>query len=1139
PAEARTGAALRTVLVDQQVTHAMLPPVVLATLADEADRPLPLKGLMVGAEACPGELVARWSPGRCMINAYGPTETTVSATMSLPLSGSEPPPIGGPIWNTRVYVLDAALEPVPPGVAGELYVAGAGLARGYLNRPALTAERFVADPHASTPGGRMYRTGDLARWRADGVLEFLGRADQQVKIRGQRIEPGEIEAALLVLPAIAQAAVLARDDGPGGDKQLVGYIVPAPDTTPDLPALRRQLAERLPDYMVPAALVTLDALPLTPNGKLDRKALPAPQRQAEAARAPRTPQEAVLCALFAEVLGLERVGIDDNFFALGGHSLLATRLASRVRTALGRELAIRSVFEAPTVAKLAEQLTVADMHRPPLHAQPRPDRLPLSPAQARLWFLHRMEGASATYNIPLALRLEGDLDVAALTEALADIAARHESLRTVFPEQDGIPHQRILPPEQARPPLRFDTIREADLAAHLAEAATEPFALTRETPLRARLFHLAPQRHVLVLVLHHIAGDGWSLQPLTRDLTQAYAARRGGTAPTWPGLEVQYGDYTLWQRELLGMESDPDSLLARQLAFWRGALAGAPAELSLPTDRPRPPLASYRGGSVTRRFDAELHRRLLALARISGASLFMLLQAGLAALLCRLGGGTDIPLGTPVAGRTEPALEGLVGFFVNTLVLRTDLSGDPSFTTLLGRVREGALAAYAHQEVPFERVVEALQPARSAARHPLFQVMLVLQNTAEAALTLPGLTAQAETVASQVAKFDLTFSFRERSGSEAGSGGGLPAASGGARTEPGELEAGLEYALDLFDHGTAEMMLARLERLLRAVVAAPELPLHQLEVLAHEERDRLLEGFNATTHPLPPAVLPALVEAQVAHAPDATAVVFGDATLSYAALNTLANRLAHHLIGLGVGPESLVGVCLERSTELVVALLAVLKAGGAYLPLDPDYPEARLAHMLDDARPVVVLTANVLASRLPQTVPSLDASEAQAQRDHASDHAPTATEPTVPLLLLDAPEIQARLDQAPQHNPTNAERTALLRPTHPAYVIYTSGSTGQPKGVVITHAGAAAFLHWACGIFTRDDLAAVMASTSTCFDLSVFEIFAPLCCGGRVIVARDPIHLPAPATAATLLNTVPSAIAELLRQGAIPASVRV
>ncbi|MDQ1740477.1 MAG: hypothetical protein QOE53_2129, partial [Pseudonocardiales bacterium] len=864
PGRHRDPQYLVDVIVRQRVTVLHFVPSLLRAFLDHPDCSAcsKLRHVICSGEALAGDLSSQFFmhlPDAKLHNLYGPTEAAIDVTAwtCRPADGAMTPPIGGPIWNTRVYVLDAALEPVAAGVSGELYVAGAGHARGYLNRPALTAERFVADPYATAPGGRMYRTGDLARWRADGVLEFLGRADQQVKIRGRRIEPGEIETALLALPGIAQAAVLARDDGPGGDKQLVGYIVPAPATTPDVPALRRQLAERLPDYMVPGAIVTLEVLPLTPNGKLDRKALPAPERQADAARAPRTPQEEILCALFAEVLALERVGIDDNFFALGGHSLLATRLASRVRTSLGCELAIRSVFEAPTVAELANRLTITDATRPALHPQPRPDRLPLSPAQARVWFLHRMEGASATYNIPLALRLDGELDTQALEVALADVAARHESLRTVFPEQDGIPHQHILPFEQARPPLRLDAIREADLAAHLAEAAAEPFALTHETPLRARLFRLAPRRHVLLLLLHHIAGDGWSLQPLTRDLAQAYAARRAGTAPAWPELDVQYADYTLWQRDLLGAENDPDSLLARQLAFWRSALAGAPEELSLPTDRARPPLASYRGGSVTLRLDAELHRRLLALARSSGASLFMLLQAGLAALLCRLGAGTDIPLGTPIAGRTEPALEGLVGFFVNTLVLRTDLSGDPSFHELLARVRHGALTAYAHQEVPFERVVEALQPARSASRHPLFQVMLVLQNTAEVELTLPGLTARAEPVASQVAKFDLTFSFRELletaaapATSEAGSAESS-AASGGARAEPGGIEVSLTYASDLFDADTVSRFADHYRTLLAGMVENPQANIAQLALLSEQQQQQMLVDFNRTDADFP------------------------------------------------------------------------------------------------------------------------------------------------------------------------------------------------------------------------------------------------------------------------------------------------
>ena len=517
----RSGPALREELIARRTTHATLPPAVLATL--EGGNDLSLRGLIVAGEVCSGELIARWSPGRRMINAYGPTETTVCATMTGSLSSSQVPAlIGSPIWNTRVYVLDAWLEPVPIGASGELYVAGAGLARGYLNRAGLTAERFMADPHAREPGRRMYRTGDLARWRAEGTLEFFGRADQQVKIRGIRIEPGEIEAVLTGLPGVGQAAVIAREEAPGGGKQLVAYVVAAPAGTGlEEASLRRELLQRLPDYMVPAAFVFLEALPLTPNGKLDRRALPAPERRRKKGyRAPRTPTEEVLCGLFAEVLQLERVGIEDSFFALGGHSLLATRLVSRVRSTLGVELAIRTLFEAPTVAELVRCVHAGQGPlRPPLVVQPRPERLPLSYAQQRLWFLNRLEGPSATYNIPIALRLEGDLDVVALEAALADVVARHESLRTIFLEaEDGTPFQEILPAEQARPPLFIEAVAESELATRLAQGASTAIDLSREIPLRAWLLRLEPQRHVLLLVLHHIAGDGWSLGPLCRDL---------------------------------------------------------------------------------------------------------------------------------------------------------------------------------------------------------------------------------------------------------------------------------------------------------------------------------------------------------------------------------------------------------------------------------------------------------------------------------------------------------------------------------------------------------------------------------------------------------------------------------------------
>ena len=534
-------------------------------------------------------------------------------------------------------------------------------------------------------------------------------------------------------------------------------------------------------------------------------------------------------------MGLERVGIDENFFALGGHSLLATRLISRVRAVLGVELPVRALFEAPSVAVLVSRLREGRPARPALLAQVRPARLPLSYAQQRLWFLYRLEGPSATYNLPAALRLAGELDAGALEGALAEVVARHESLRTVFPEEHGVPFQRVLPVEEAAPVFLTEDVSEAALAERLAAAAATPFELSGELPLRAWLFRVAPRCHVLLLLLHHIAGDGWSLGPLGRELAQAYAARCRGEPSAFTALPVQYADYTLWQRELLGEEDDPESVLARQLSFWRRALAGAPEELNLPAERPRPALASYRGGTVPVRVEAALHRGLLELAQASGASLFMVLQAGLAALLSRLGAGEDIPIGSPVAGRGERALEALIGFFVNTLVLRTDVSGDPSFRALIGRVRAFDLEAYGHQDVPFERVVEALQPDRSFARHPLFQVMLVLQNAPGVELVLPGLRIHPEALGSNVAKFDLTLSLRERLG---------------AGRAPLGLEGELEYSVERFERRTAEALVGRLVRVLEAGVGRPEVPLHRLEVLGPEERHTLLEEFNATARPV-------------------------------------------------------------------------------------------------------------------------------------------------------------------------------------------------------------------------------------------------------------------------------------------------
>ncbi|TYK45817.1 non-ribosomal peptide synthetase [Actinomadura decatromicini] len=774
-----------------------VPSAVSALLARGGPR-LDAGDVALGGEALPPQLVRdvrALLPDARISNIYGPTEATVFVTGWYDDGNAEGrAPIGRPMANTRAYVLDGALKPVPVGVPGELYLAGDGLARGYLNRPSLSAERFVACPYGG-PGERMYRTGDLVRWNQDGHIEYLGRLDHQVKVRGFRIELGEIEAALAEHPDVTQSVVVARRDA-AGDTVLAGYVVGSADPA----ALRAFAARTLPGHMVPSAIVVLDAMPLTPNGKLDRDALPEPEFTASsAARAPRDAREEILCGIVADVLGLDRVGVDDGFFDLGGDSLKATRVAARARAALGVELPVRALFETPTVAGLAGfAASAGGAARPAPRAGERPAPLPVSPAQERLWFLNRLEGPTATYTMPIPLRLTGAVDADAMRSALRDVVARHESLRTLFADADGEACQVVLPPDEADPV--FTVAETGDVRGALFADATRGFDLARELPVRAHLYRLGPDEHLLLIVLHHIAGDGWSMAPLARDVITAYLARRDGRAPEWAPLPVQYADYALWQRELLGSEDDPGSLAARQLAYWTHALAGLPDEIRLPSDRPRPGRASYRGGQVAFDVPAGVADGLRALARDHQVSVFMVLQAALAALLTRLGGGTDVPIGSPVAGRTDAALDDLVGVFVNTLVLRTDTSGDPAFAELLARVREADLAAYAHQDVPFERVVEALNPARSLARHPLFQVMLTLQNNPEASVELPGLDVAVEPVDAGVAKFDLEFLLED-----AGGGGFLGT---------------LEYALDLFDRETADRLAGWYRGTLEAVVAS-------------------------------------------------------------------------------------------------------------------------------------------------------------------------------------------------------------------------------------------------------------------------------------------------------------------------------
>src|SRR5499425_1360040 len=1061
----------------------------------ELGRMLVLRHVIFGGEALDVRRLEDWyerhlDSAPALVNMYGITETTVHVShilldrhLALTASGNL---IGRGIPNLRIYVLDGCLEPVPVGVVGELYIAGAGVGRGYVGRGGLTAERFVADRYGAA-GGRMYRSGDLARWRGDGVLEFVGRADQQVKVRGFRIEPGEIEAALLRHESVSQAVVVARVDRVGVT-QLVGYVVLAAGGDADAAGLRAHVGARLPDYMVPSAIVVLDRLPLTANGKLDRGALPAPEVRAGVARLARSPREELLCGLFAEVLGLERVGIDDDFFALGGHSLLATRLISRIRSSLGVEVSIRSLFEAPTVAGLVERLGEAGVARAALRAVERPGEVPLSYGQRRLWFLERLEGGGGRYTIPLAVRLRGALDVGALEAALGDVVARHESLRTIFPERLGVARQEVLAGGAARVRLLVRAVSEGELAGALTAASQAGFDLSREVPLRAHLFALGEGEHVLLLLLHHIAGDGWSLGPLARDLSLGYGARLRGAAPDFAPLEVQYADYTLWQQALLGEESDAGSVLGRQLSYWRERLAGLPEQIALPSDRARPAVASYRGGSVEFGLSAELHGGLLGLAREQGASLFMVLQAGLAALLSRLGAGDDIAIGSPIAGRTDRALEDLVGFFVNTLVLRTDTSGNPSFRDLIGRVRASNLAAYSHQELPFERLVEALNPARSLAHHPLFQVMLALQNNAPAQLELKGLSARVEPVVGTSAKFDLSVSLAEQRGADGSAGG---------------LSGVMEYASDLFDRGSVEALAGRLVRLLEAAVAAPDVAIGRLEILSAEERRTLLQEWTATGRALPGATLPQLFAAQAAATPDAVAVVFAGEQLSYGELDARANQLAHHLRALGVGAESVVGVCLERSLELVVALLGILKAGGGYLPLDPDYPAERLHYMLADAGAAVLISATGLRDRV-------DA-------------------PGVRRLELDG--AAAAIAAHPKSAPAD-----VLQPHNLAYVIYTSGSTGTPKGVAVTHQNVVRLFGATQPLFHFDAPDVWTLFHSFAFDFSVWEIWGPLLHGGRLVVvsysiSRTPGEFLAliAREGVTVLNQTPSAFYQLVQ----------
>ncbi|WP_190285783.1 non-ribosomal peptide synthetase [Montanilutibacter psychrotolerans] len=1066
PADRQTGPALMAYLTRHAITHALLPPAFLQghtyTLTTQ-----PV--LILGGEAPSPALVRTLASQATVINAYGPTEITVCATAwTSPAAVDELDcvPIGRPIANTRIYLLDDQAQPVPLGAVGELYIGGAGVARGYLNRPDLTAERFVTDPFSPHPGARMYRTGDLARYLPDGNLVFLGRNDHQVKLRGFRIELGEIEARLAEHPAVRESVVLAREDVPG-EPRLVAYIVPTDDAAArdDLAGvLRTHLGTRLPDYMLPAAFVALDALPLTPNGKLDRTALPAPDGEAFVRRAFEAPQgeiETVLAQHWQALLGIERVGRHDHFFEMGGHSLVAVRLLSRVGEAFDIALPLATLFARPTLAELATAIAsrctdARVLALPPIVPVSREDALPLSFAQQRLWFLAQLDGVSTSYNMPLVLRLHGPLDTAALRRSLDRLFARHEGLRTVFRAVDGEPQVALLAADAGLPLIEHDLRDATDVATALAQLtakdAQTSFDLAHGPLIRARLIRLADREHVFVITQHHIVCDGWSMSLLARELSALYTAFCQHQPDPLPPLAVQYPDYAAWEQTwLVGERLQP------QADFWRRTLAEAPTVLALPTDRPRPPQQSFAAAALPVQLDVALTQRLKRLSQRHGTTLFMTLMAAWATVLARLSGQDDLVIGTPSANRSRREIEPLIGFFVNALPLRIDLSGQPSVAELLTRVRDVALAAQEHQDLPFEQVVEIARPSRRLDHTPLFQVLFAWQSNEEGLFDFPGLRVEPQMPFDAI-RFDLELHLHETEETVVGT---------------------LGYATALFDAATMERHRGYLIAVLDAMAAEVQPPVMQIEMLASAERTSLLESLNQTDAVYPSELcIHQLFEQQVQRCPDAIALVHEDQSLSYAQLNAQANRLAHHLIDVGVRPDDRVALCVERSFAMVIGLLAVLKAGAAYVPLDPTYPTERLAQVLGDAAPAIVLSDAVGRRALGETA--------------------TARQQT---LDLDAFASLSADSSATHSNP----QPLGLTPEHLAYVIYTSGSTGVPKGVAMSHGPLVNLIGWQ--ISHAGPAQRTLQFAALGFDVAFQEIFCALCAGGSLVLIDSQVRL--------------------------------
>ncbi|MEV4053511.1 non-ribosomal peptide synthase/polyketide synthase [Amycolatopsis sp. NPDC049688] len=1031
--------SLRRAVSAHEVTSAWLTAGLFRLLAQDA--PDALRGLRevwTGGDVVPPAVVRAVQaacPGLVVVDGYGPTETTTFAT-SFRIPGEavpEPVPIGRPLDGMRAYVLDAELRPLPAGAPGELCLAGAGLARGYLGRPGLTAERFVADPFGA-PGERMYRTGDVVRRGPGGELVFLGRSDDQVKLRGFRIELAEVEAVLAAHPAVAQAVATVHTDS-SGTRRLLAHVVL--ERAADPGELRAHAAAALPEYMVPAAVLVLAELPLNRNGKVDRRALPAPDGPMPSQRPyaePSTATERAVAGIWQRLLGVERVGAQDNFFELGGDSILSIRLVSRLLAECGVSLSPRAVFAHPTVSRLAAAVeTVGATDRDPIPAVPRDGELPQSFAQQRLWFLDEFEPGGTEYVTSSAVRLRGELDAEALAGAFTALVARHEPLRTTFGSADGHGVQVVHPPSPV--PLPVVDAREEDLAEILRADGEQPFDLRKGPLLRAKLIRLAPREHVLTVAVHHIVTDGWSNGLIAEEVGTFYAAALRGEPADLPPLPVQYADFAAWQRGRLA-----ERVLSGQTEYWTERLRDL-TPLELPTDRPRPPVRTTRGATHEIVVPAAVTTRLEQVSRQRETTLFTTLVAACQVLLGRWAGQDDVAVGTVTSGRERPELEGLVGFFVNTLVLRSRVRPDLAFTTFLDEAAAGVRAAFDHQDLPFDRVVDAVQPGRDPSRTPLFQVMVVLQNSPREAARLPGLETEELPQPATAANFDLTLEFQQ---------------------DAGVLRAALTYNTDLFDAATIDRLAAHLGVLLAGVADDPDRPVSRLPLIGPAERDLVLGTWNETACPVGPETLPELVSARARRTPDATAVIAGE-TLTYAELDARAGRLARVLAGHGIGPERIVALALPRSAEIVVAQLAVWKAGGAFVPVDPTYPLERITFMLSDARPALVLTLDGLAPPVPEGVP---------------------------VLTLDDP---ALFDGEPAP-------AVPVRPEHPAYVIYTSGSTGRPKGVVVTHAGLAGFAAAEAEHLRVAEGDRVLAYSSPSFDASILELCLAWASGAALVV---------------------------------------